>query len=242
MSQTFNLTPHETVTVREHSPEALVVEGNWSSHGSAPPPHLHPGQDERFEVIEGELTAVVDGAERRLGAGDTLEVPRGAVHKMWNSGGGDHAGALAHLPRGPDARVVRGARRAEPPPPARARRDPQPHADGGAARRVRRRDPAVRRPEGADGPGAVGARCGRPPAGALGSAPRFSASTAAVTEVALGERAESWPSCYASAEAVLADGCSATGRDCSSATRPARLQSARSTSPSLQPLPCDCAV
>ena len=93
MSETFSLTPHETVTVRERSPDALVVEGRWGPNGSAPPPHFHPGQDERFEVLEGELTAVVDGVERKLGPGTVLEVPRGAVHKMWNSGGGE-TGAL----------------------------------------------------------------------------------------------------------------------------------------------------
>ena len=100
MSQTFHLTPHETVTLREHSAEALVVEGRWGAEGSAPPPHFHPGQDERFEVLEGELTAVVDGAERRLGPGDTLEVPRGAVHKMWNSGGGVTRAAWRTAPAG----------------------------------------------------------------------------------------------------------------------------------------------
>jgi quercetin dioxygenase-like cupin family protein len=88
MADTFNLTPHETVTVREHSPEVLEVEGNWGANGSAPPPHFHPAQDERFEVLEGELTALVDGEERVLRAGDTLDVPRGAVHKMWNSSAG----------------------------------------------------------------------------------------------------------------------------------------------------------
>ena len=31
---------------------------------------------------------MVDGEERSLRPGDTLEVPRGAVHKMWNSGDG----------------------------------------------------------------------------------------------------------------------------------------------------------
>ncbi|HEU0024734.1 MAG TPA: cupin domain-containing protein, partial [Thermoleophilaceae bacterium] len=49
---------------------------------------FHPAQDERFEVLEGELRAVVDGREHTLGPGDTLEVPRSAVHKMWNSSDG----------------------------------------------------------------------------------------------------------------------------------------------------------
>jgi mannose-6-phosphate isomerase-like protein (cupin superfamily) len=52
-------------------------------------PHYHMAFDERFEVLEGELTAVVDREERRLGAGATLEVPRGVVHRMWNPGAGE---------------------------------------------------------------------------------------------------------------------------------------------------------
>jgi quercetin dioxygenase-like cupin family protein len=88
LPETYNLTPHESVTVRSQSPELLEVEGIWSASGSAPPPHFHPDQDERFEVLEGELTALVDGSEQVLKPGDTLEVPRGAVHKMWNSSDG----------------------------------------------------------------------------------------------------------------------------------------------------------
>ena len=86
MAEIYHLTAHESVTLRSHSSDLLEVEGSWDAHGSAPPPHFHPDQDERFEVLEGELTAVVDGTERTLRAGDTLEVPRGAVHKMWNPG------------------------------------------------------------------------------------------------------------------------------------------------------------
>ena len=84
MAEIYHLTPHESVTVRSQSPDLLEVDGNWGAHGSAPPPHFHPDQDERFEVVEGELTAVVDGKQRTLRPGETLEVPRGAVHRMWN--------------------------------------------------------------------------------------------------------------------------------------------------------------
>jgi hypothetical protein len=37
-------------------------------------------------VLEGELTTRVDGAERVLRAGDTLDIPRGVAHQMWNAG------------------------------------------------------------------------------------------------------------------------------------------------------------
>jgi quercetin dioxygenase-like cupin family protein len=82
----FELTPSESIRVRSHTPDALEVEGTWGPHGSPPPRHFHPAQDERFEVLEGVLTARVDGVERELRAGDTLDIPRGAVHQMWNAG------------------------------------------------------------------------------------------------------------------------------------------------------------
>jgi len=86
VNETYELTPHESVTVRSQTEEALEVEGRWDPHASAPPRHFHPAQDERFEVLEGELRARVDGREVVLGPGDALDVPRGAVHQMWNAG------------------------------------------------------------------------------------------------------------------------------------------------------------
>ena len=66
MAETLRLTPHETVTIRESSPELLEVEGIWGPGGKAPPVHYHPAQDEHFEVLEGTLTARVEGEEREL--------------------------------------------------------------------------------------------------------------------------------------------------------------------------------
>jgi mannose-6-phosphate isomerase-like protein (cupin superfamily) len=60
--------------------------GHLGPRGSAPPKHFHPGQDERFEVTSGTLRARVDGREHTLTTGQTLEIPRGAVHQMWNDG------------------------------------------------------------------------------------------------------------------------------------------------------------
>ena len=48
--------------------------------------HLHPAQDERFEVLEGELLFVVDGREHRVAAGEPIEVGRGCVHQVRNPG------------------------------------------------------------------------------------------------------------------------------------------------------------
>src|SRR5436305_15182063 len=86
MTETLHLSQRDSVQVVRESPEALVLEGEWAPGGSPPPAHLHPDQDERFVVHGGRLRAVIDGAEHVLAPGDTLEVPRGAVHQMWNDG------------------------------------------------------------------------------------------------------------------------------------------------------------
>jgi mannose-6-phosphate isomerase-like protein (cupin superfamily) len=87
-SETFRLTGSETLTVTAHTPELLEVEAEWRAGAKPPPPHLHPSQDERFAIHEGELTAEVGGETRTLRAGDVLEVPRGTPHRMWNAGAG----------------------------------------------------------------------------------------------------------------------------------------------------------
>jgi quercetin dioxygenase-like cupin family protein len=86
MPTTYCLTRSEYVTVREHSPDALVVEVEYAPQGAHPPPHFHPAQDEHFKVIVGALRAVVNGKVHTLHAGDVLDVPRGAVHQLWNPG------------------------------------------------------------------------------------------------------------------------------------------------------------
>jgi mannose-6-phosphate isomerase-like protein (cupin superfamily) len=86
MAETLMLTPHETVTIRESSSELLEVEGSWGAGGKAPPVHYHPAQDEHFEVLEGTLTARVEGEERELAKGETLDIPRGSRHQIWNRG------------------------------------------------------------------------------------------------------------------------------------------------------------
>lgn len=86
VGSTFQITPTESVRVVRDEPGVLEVEGTWEPGGEAPPKHFHPDQDERFEVLEGVLTARVgDEQERDLHPGDVLEIPRGAVHSMWNA-------------------------------------------------------------------------------------------------------------------------------------------------------------
>lgn len=85
--QTLHLNTHETVRVVRETPEELELEASWTAGGSRPPAHLHPAQEEHFEVLAGRLSALVDGEQRVLVPGDRLEIPRGTPHTMWNSGG-----------------------------------------------------------------------------------------------------------------------------------------------------------
>jgi mannose-6-phosphate isomerase-like protein (cupin superfamily) len=88
--ETFALADGQKVTVRTPAAQSggglLEFESEWAPVEVRPPAHLHPHQDERFEMLEGELTARVGDETRVLGAGEVLEVPRRSVHEMWNAG------------------------------------------------------------------------------------------------------------------------------------------------------------
>jgi quercetin dioxygenase-like cupin family protein len=69
-------------TAAETDGELLEMEAFYAGGADAPPPHVHPRQTERFEVLEGSFRAVVDGVERRYETGDVFEVPAGTPHQM----------------------------------------------------------------------------------------------------------------------------------------------------------------
>jgi quercetin dioxygenase-like cupin family protein len=52
-----------------------------------PPPvdHVHTDQEESVEVLSGELRCRVAGEERRLGPGESLVIPPGVPHAVWNA-------------------------------------------------------------------------------------------------------------------------------------------------------------
>ena len=89
MADTLKLTPHETLTIVRSEPDVLEVEAEYGASGSPPPPHLHPAQDEHFEVLAGELHARVDGEELVLSTGENLDIPRRTKHQMWNPSGSE---------------------------------------------------------------------------------------------------------------------------------------------------------
>ncbi len=52
-----------------------------------PPPHIHPGQVESYEVIEGKFDVMVDGKWTTLSPGESASVPAGTMHTFRNRSG-----------------------------------------------------------------------------------------------------------------------------------------------------------
>jgi mannose-6-phosphate isomerase-like protein (cupin superfamily) len=88
MARVLKLHAGEQVSVRSCTPELLDMAVEWQPAGAdhKPPYHFHPLQDEHFEVHEGELTVRLRDQATVLRSGDSIEVPRGTPHSMWNSG------------------------------------------------------------------------------------------------------------------------------------------------------------
>jgi mannose-6-phosphate isomerase-like protein (cupin superfamily) len=75
-------------TAAETGGQWVEMEFVLSSGCVPPPPHVHPVQVEEYEVLEGSLEVVVDGAWRTLGPGQSVSVPVGALHTFRNRSGG----------------------------------------------------------------------------------------------------------------------------------------------------------
>lgn len=66
----------------ESGGEVLRMEASYSGQAGMPPEHMHPRQEERFEVIEGLMRTIVAGEERTYGPGEPFTVPAGTPHQM----------------------------------------------------------------------------------------------------------------------------------------------------------------
>ena len=58
----------------------------WIDPGGEVPEHLHPEQEERFEVRSGRVRFTVDGRRHDAGPGERLAAPPGARHRFENVG------------------------------------------------------------------------------------------------------------------------------------------------------------
>ncbi|WP_077960797.1 cupin domain-containing protein [Ensifer adhaerens] len=58
---------------------------NVSGGDTQTPVHVHANDDETIHMLEGEMTAVVDGTPRRLTAGQSIFLARGVPHQLLNA-------------------------------------------------------------------------------------------------------------------------------------------------------------
>lgn len=76
----------QTYTPKLHSTNAFI----W--HAVVPaetfvPPHIHPTQDEWIVMLEGELQVEMGGETHVAKAGDTVRMPMGEAHGIYNRSG-----------------------------------------------------------------------------------------------------------------------------------------------------------
>jgi quercetin dioxygenase-like cupin family protein len=70
-----------TVRVRhDHGEDGISVLESLAPYGDSPPLHVHRTEDELFHLLEGELRLRAGDADIRIGAGESLLVPKGVAH------------------------------------------------------------------------------------------------------------------------------------------------------------------
>ena len=79
----------ERIVFRDTGSDVLRMEYVAEAGAAGPPEHIHPEQEERFEVAAGAARFRVDGRDVVLSAGDKASVPAGTPHTFANAGGGE---------------------------------------------------------------------------------------------------------------------------------------------------------
>lgn len=75
---------HETS--RETNGEAVVFETFVQADGFVAAAHVHPKQEERFEIVSGILGLRVGGEKMIASPGEKVTIPAGTPHRFWNAG------------------------------------------------------------------------------------------------------------------------------------------------------------
>jgi len=73
-------------TSRETDGQAVVFETFVRPHGFVAAAHVHPKQEERFEILSGTLGLRMGGEKIVAGPGETVAIPAGTPHRFWNAG------------------------------------------------------------------------------------------------------------------------------------------------------------
>jgi uncharacterized cupin superfamily protein len=81
---------HRTWTVLGHTYQAKALSTSSFAFlaldppGTGVPPHVHTTQDEHLYVLEGTYTLYLDGEWLTAGPGDTVRLPKGLPHALYN--------------------------------------------------------------------------------------------------------------------------------------------------------------
>jgi len=73
-------------TARETNGALLELDFFLKPRGVIVEPHVHPRQEERFEVLAGRMRGKIDGREQTAEQGDVVVVSPGTPHAWWNDG------------------------------------------------------------------------------------------------------------------------------------------------------------
>jgi quercetin dioxygenase-like cupin family protein len=73
-------------TSRETGGQAVVIETFVQPNGFVAAAHVHPSQEERFEVLRGSVGFRLGRKKLVAGPGQRITVPAGTPHKFWNAG------------------------------------------------------------------------------------------------------------------------------------------------------------
>jgi mannose-6-phosphate isomerase-like protein (cupin superfamily) len=71
-------------TAADTNGESLAIELELTPDGHVPGMHVHPRQEERFEVLEGRMMFRLGAKRIEAGPGDVVVVPAGRAHKFAN--------------------------------------------------------------------------------------------------------------------------------------------------------------
>jgi mannose-6-phosphate isomerase-like protein (cupin superfamily) len=73
-------------TSRETGGQAVVIDTFVQPNGFVAAAHVHPSQEERFEILRGSVGFRIGRKKLVAGPGQRLTVPAGTPHKFWNAG------------------------------------------------------------------------------------------------------------------------------------------------------------
>jgi quercetin dioxygenase-like cupin family protein len=73
-------------TSRDTGGQAVVIETFVQPDGFVAAAHVHPSQEERFEVLKGSVGFKIGRDKLVAGPGQRVTVPAGTAHKFWNAG------------------------------------------------------------------------------------------------------------------------------------------------------------